>query len=122
MRYKICHCLDKNRSIQNNTNVTKAQRDTHKMHLKGSLGREKGMGMRNIKKRMNEWIKVFMYPEARNMFNLTLFKSKSQKQPPSNIKLIHKGREMFTLGHTGYIHLKWWESCGQEVDNGNFEA
>ena len=37
-----------------NTNVTKAQRDTHKMHLKGSLGREKGMGMRNIKKRMNE--------------------------------------------------------------------
>lgn len=54
MRYKICHCLDKNRSIQNNTNVTKAQRDTHKMHLKGGLGREKGMGVRNIKKRMNE--------------------------------------------------------------------
>lgn len=54
MRYKICHCLDKNRSIQNNTNVTKAQRDTHKMPLKGGLHREKGMGVRNIKKRMNE--------------------------------------------------------------------
>lgn len=36
MRYKICHCLDKNRNIQNNTNVT-AQRDTHKMPLKGGL-------------------------------------------------------------------------------------
>lgn len=54
MRYKICHCLDKNRSIQNNTNVTTAQRDTQKMPLKGGLGREKGMGVRNIKKRMNE--------------------------------------------------------------------
>ena len=57
-----------------------------------------------------------MYPEARNMFNLTLysFKSKSQKQPPSSkIKLIYKGREMFTLGYTGHIHPKGRESCGQ---------
>ena len=57
-----------------------------------------------------------MQPEARNMFNLTLysFKSKSQKQPPSSkIKLIYKGREMFTLGYTGHIHPKGWESCGQ---------
>ena len=52
---------------------------------------------------MNKSVHVSL---SKNMFNLTLFKSKSQKQPPSNIKLIHKGIEMFTLGYTGYIHLK----------------
>lgn len=102
MRYKICHCLDKNRSIQNNTNVTKAQRDTHKMPLKGGLHREKGMGVRNIKKRMNEWMNESVHvswSKEHVQLNSLLFKSKSQKQPPSsNIKLIRKGREMFTLG------------------------
>lgn len=56
MRYMMCHHLDKlNRQAHTKQHTChRAQRDTRQMRLRGILGREKGMGVRNINKRMNE--------------------------------------------------------------------